>query len=143
MSDISATYGDYAGQAAAALKKRANQTIANQQAVFYGQQRGQRALEDLARKFQQGWNPTLSSFSRRGLRNSGITQNALLDYSKNYQRNVDAQTAANASEMNTLAQQEVTNEDELQKYLADLRFQKARDILNTANTISSLGAFGG
>ena len=143
MSDLGTIYGDYGQQAAAAIKKRANQTFANQQSIAYGQQRGQRSLEDLSRKFQQGWNPTLSSYAKRGLKKSGITQGALLNFASDYQRNMDAQRQANAMEQNNLMAQDTQNEDDLQAYLAQLKFNKNRDILNTASDIAAIGAFGG
>lgn len=145
MSNIDYTpdYGAYAGQAAAAIKKRANQTLASQQASFWGQQRGQRSLEDLTRKFQSGFNPLLGSLSRRGVGKSGITQDALGQYAKSYQRGMDTQTAQNAYDQNAITQSETTNQDALNEYLQQLKFNKARDILATASGIQSIGAFGG
>jgi hypothetical protein len=145
MSNIDYTpdYGAYAGQAAAAIKKRANQTLASQQASFWGQQRGQRSLEELSRKFQQGFNPMLGGLARRGVGKSGITQNALGEYAKSYQRGMDAQVGQNAYEQNAITQAETTNQDALDEYLQQLKFNKAQDILKTATGIQNVGAFGG
>jgi len=145
MSNIDYTpdYGAYAGQAAAAIKKRSNQTLANQQASFWGQQRGQRSLEDLTRKFQSGFNPMVSGLARRGVGKSGIAQSALTDYASSYQRGMDAQNQTNAYNQNAITQSETTNQDALDEYLAQLKFNKAQDILNTATGIRSIGAFGG
>lgn len=143
MSDFASIYGDYGDQAAAAIRRRANQTTANQQAVFYGQQRGARALADLALKFKQGFQPQVSNLQRRGLRSSGITRRALSDYAVGYQRDVDAQRSQTAEELQGLATQDQAAQDQLDEYLAQLRFQKNRDVLATASDISNIGQFGG
>lgn len=141
--DYTPDYGIYAGQAASAIKKRANQTIANQQASYWGQQRGQRSLEDLTRKFQSGFNPMLGSLARRGVGKSGITQNTLSQYAQNFQRGMDAQTSMNAEAQNAITQRETAGQDDLQQYLDQLKVNKAQDILRTATGIQSVGAFGG
>jgi hypothetical protein len=145
MSNIDYTpdYGAYAGQAAAAIKKRANQTLASQQASFWGQQRGQRSLEDLTKKFQTGFNPLLGSLARRGIGKSGITQNALGQYAQSYQRGMDTQNANNAYDQNLITQTETANQDALDELLQSLKVKKAQDILATATGIQSVGAFGG
>lgn len=143
MSDFASIYGDYGDQAAAAIKRRANQSTSNQQAVFYGQQRGARALADLAQKFKQGFQPEVSNLQRRGLRSSGITRRALADYAGQYQRNVDAQQGQTAEELQGLADQDTAAQNTLDEYLAQLRFQKNRDVLATASDLSNIGQFGG
>lgn len=143
MSDFAAIYGDYGDQAAQAMKRRANQAIANQQAVFYGQQRGSRALEDLGRKFTQGFAPQVSQLQRRGLRNSGISRRALADYANQYQRSVDTQRGQNAEMLQGLAEQDMAAQDSLDELLAQLRFKKQREVLQTAADLSNIGQFGG
>jgi hypothetical protein len=143
MSDFASIYGDYGDQAASAIRSRANKRIASQQAVFYGQKRGSRALEDLSQKFTRGFAPQVSQMQRRGLRNSGITRRALADYANQYQRSVDAQRTQNAMDMQGLADSDTAAEDALQEYLAQLRFKKQREVLATASDLSSIGQFGG
>jgi prophage DNA circulation protein len=143
MSDFASIYGDYGDQAAAAIRSRANKRIANQQAVFYGQKRGSRALEDLGQKFAKGFAPQVSQMQRRGLKSSGITRRALADYANQYQRSVDAQTMQNALDMQGLSDSDTAAEDALQEYLAQLRFKKQREVLATASDLSNIGQFGG
>lgn len=143
MSDFASIYGDYGDQAAAAIRRRQNQSTANQQAVFYGQQRGNRALEELARRFAQGFQPQVSNLQRRGLRSSGIGRRALANYATNYQRGVDTQRSQTAEELQGLASQDTAAQDTLDEYLAQLRFQKNRDVLATASDLSNIGQFGG
>lgn len=138
MSDISATYGPYAGLAAQAIRKRENRRVATEQAKYYGQQRGTRALEDLAKKFQLGWQPTLTNLGRRGLRSSGITNRTLADYAANYQRNLGAQNIANAEEMQKIAEQDQAYQQELDDYLEQLKYNKAMDIFETAKSIKKI-----
>jgi hypothetical protein len=143
MSDFASIYGDYGDQAAAAIKRRANLSTANKQAVFYGQQRGSRALADLAQKFKQGFQPQVSNLQRRGLKSSGITRRALADYAGQYQRDVDAQQGQTAQELQGLSDQDTAAQDTLDEYLAQLRFQKNKDVLATASDLSNIGQFGG
>ena len=143
MSDLGLIYGDYGQQAASAIKRRSNQSTANQQSIFYGQQRGNRNLEDLLRKFTQGFNPTLSQYGSRGLGKSGIKNQALSNYALDYQRNMDAARAGTQQELAGYASMDTTQGDALQQYLDQLKFNKEHNILQTASDISALGAFGG
>lgn len=143
MSDFASIYGDYGDQAATAIKRRANQSTANKQAVFYGQQRGSRALADLAQKFKQGFQPQVSNLQQRGLKSSGITRRSLANYASQYQRDVDAQQGQTAEELQGLADQDSAAQDTLDEYLAQLRFQKNKDVLATASDLSNIGQFGG
>ena len=143
MSDFASLYGDYADQAANAIRRRREQNVAYNNAVFYGQQRGTRALEDLSRKFREGFQPRLVNQARRGLGRSGVRERALRDYAQQYERDLNAQTMANAQGMSELGDTENMQQRDLDDYLARLRLQKQREIMGAANILSSIGAYGG
>ena len=142
-TDFATLYGDYAGLASIATRRRRERSTALENARFYGQMRGQRALEDLTRGFQEKFQPLQTSYARRGLGSSGVRQRALRDYASNYQRQMDAQMMANAREQAELNEQDTAAQSELDQYLEDLKLRKQRDIMGTANILSSLGSYGG
>jgi hypothetical protein len=89
MSDISAQYGDYGIAANAAIRKRKQQSIANQQSAFFGQLRGSRAITDINEKYTKGFQSQVSQYGRRGLGGpnvkSGIRTAGLEQYAQNLQ----------------------------------------------------------
>lgn len=130
---------------AGAQKRRLSQSLANQQASFYGQQRGTRRMSDLQRQYQEGYQPLLSGYGQRGLGGpsvqSGIMRRGLSQYAESLQRDLGSETQNMQEELNSIAMKEAAEQAELEDYLAALRMQKQMDILNSASSLKSLGAY--
>jgi len=128
-----------------ALKKRLQQSIANQQASFLGQQRGKRRMDSITRKYQEGLQPTLSSYGQRGLGGpavqSGIMRRGLTRYAENMQNEIGAENQNLQEELNSIAMQDAAQQADLEDFLQALRLQKQQDILSSAMEIKNLGAF--
>jgi hypothetical protein len=145
MSNISAQYGDYGVAANAAIRKRKQQSTANQQSAFFGQLRGSRAITDINENYTKGFQPLVSSFGRRGLGGpnvkSGIRTAGLEEYAKSLQKDLGRETENQNIDFNNLTSTESGQQSDLDSYLADLRLEKSRNIINTAVDIKSLGNY--
>lgn len=145
MSDISAQYGDYGIAANAAIRKRKQQSIANTQSATFGQLRGSRALTDISDKYTKGFQPLVSSFGRRGLGGasvkSGIRTAGLEEYAKSLQKDLGRETENQNMDSNNLIQNETGQQAGLDEYLAQLRLEKSRNIINTAIDVKSIGNY--
>ena len=145
MSMTDAYYGDYGVAEAAAIRKRQQQSIANQQAAFLGQQRGQRRIADIRQQYTEGFRPKMAEYGRRGLAGpaveSGIQRAGLERYAQEFQRNLGEETTALQQQLNDIAMQEASSQADLEDYLAQLRLQKQADILSSAQTIKNYGAY--
>lgn len=145
MSDVSAQYGDFGVAAAAATRKRKQQSIANQQSAFFGQQRGQRNIADITKRYQEGFQPLVSSYGRRGLGGanvkSGIRTAGLEKYAQNLQSDLGRETENQNNDFNVLTNLENSQQGDLDDYLAQLRMAKNTNILNTAVDIKSAGSY--
>jgi len=130
---------------AGAQRRRLSQSLANQQASFYGQQRGTRKLSDIERQYQEGYGQVLSGYGRRGLGGpsvqSGIMRRGLSRYAENLQRDLGAETQNMQEELNSIAMREAGEQAELEDFLTALRMQQQMDIINSASTLKSLGAY--
>lgn len=145
MSDASAYYGDYGVADAAARRRRKEQSIANKQSAFFGQLRGQRNITDINKKYQEGFQPLVSSYGRRGLGGanvkSGIRTAGLEQYAKNLQTDLGRETENQNNDFNVLTNLENSQQADLRNYLAQLRLAKNSNILSTAVDIKSAGAY--
>jgi hypothetical protein len=145
MSDMSAQYGDYGIAANAAMRKRKQESIANQQSAFFGQLRGSRAMTDINERYTKGFQPLVSSFGRRGLGGpnvkSGIRTAGLEEYAKSLQKDLGRETENQNMDMNNLADTERGQQAGLDDYLAQLRLEKSRNIINTAIDVKSIGNY--
>lgn len=128
-----------------ALRKRLNQSLANQQAAFLGQQRGSRRISDVQRQYMEGYQPLLAGYGQRGLAGagikSGIMRGGLSKYAENMQRDLGAETQNMQDELNQIAMTEASQQADLEDYLTALRLQKQQDILASATALRSLGAY--
>lgn len=142
---MSAQYGDYGIAANAAIRKRKQESIANQQSAFLGQLRGSRAITDINEKYTKGFQPLVSSFGRRGLGGanvkSGIRTSGLEEYAKSLQKDLGRETENQNMDSNNLIQNETNQQAGLDDYLAQLRLEKSRNIINTAVDVKSLGNY--
>jgi hypothetical protein len=135
----------YAYTEQGALRRRQQQSLANQQASFYGQQRGRRKISNIERQYGEGFQPMLASYGRRGLGGpgveSGIMRSGLTRYAEALQRDLGAETQNMQEELNQIAMKEAAEQADLEDYLTALRLQQQADIFDSAQTIKSLGAY--
>lgn len=143
MSDV--FLGDYGIVEATARKRREQQRIANQQASFMGQQRGARRQREIQQTYSRNFNPLISQFGRRGLTGpsvqSGITRAGLSSYAESLQRELGRESESMQDALNDIAMVEMQQQNDLEDYLAQLRLDKARSIMNTAADIKSLTSY--
>lgn len=108
---------------------------------FLSQQRGARQMSDLDKSMSRGLEGFGAGYGKRGLRNSGLFQQATSDYSQNWmtQRNdmLDALRQQLAQYDLNDAQQRAAYEDTV----AEIELAKQRDILATASSLSGLRPF--
>ncbi len=128
-----------------AIRKRLQQSLANQQAAFLGQQRGSRRISDVQRRYMEGYQPLLAGYGRRGLGGpsvqSGIMRQGLSQYAENLQRDLGSETQNMQDELNSIAMNEAAQQADLEDFLTAIRLQKQQDILNSATALRSLGAY--
>ena len=128
-----------------AIRKRLQQSLANQQAAFLGQQRGSRRISDVQRQYMEGYQPMLAGYGRRGLGGpsvqSGIMRGGLSRYAENLQRELGSETQNMQDELNQIAMTEAAQQADLEDYLTAIRLQQQQDILNSATALRTLGAY--
>jgi hypothetical protein len=138
-------FDDYGLAEAAARKRRLQQSLANQQASFMGQQRGARRTADIQQQYSRNFNPLISSFGRRGLVGpsveSGITRAGLSRYAESLQKDLGRESEAMQDSLNEITMRDAQQQEDLENYLAQLRLDKARNVMNTASTIKSLTSY--
>ena len=127
------------------IRARLQQSLANQQAAFLGQQRGKRKISDIERQYTEGYDPYVSGFAQRGLIGpsveSGIARTGLEKYAQNLQRDLGTETQNMQDELNNIAITDANQQADLEDYLAQLRLQQQADILSSAQTIKNYGAY--
>lgn len=127
------------------LRNRLNQSLANQQAAFLGQQRGSRNLEAIKKSYMEGYQPLLAGYGRRGLGGpaveSGIMRSGLTKYAESMQKDFGTETQNTQDELNRIAMTEAGQQADIEDFLAELRLQKQQDILQSAMTLKGLGAY--
>lgn len=141
MSNIeTATYGDFGVSEAAQRRQRLAQSLANQQAAFMGQTRGQRRISDITRQYAEGYRPQQAEFGRRGFGGpnvrSGIRQRGLQRYAEQFQRDLGDESLALQQELNNIAMLEAGGQADLDSYLNQLRVSKAQQIMDAAAALS-------
>jgi len=128
-----------------AIRRRLQQSLANQQAAFLGQQRGSRRISDVQRRYMEGYQPMLAGYGRRGLGGpsvqSGIMRGGLSRYAENLQRELGSETQNMQDELNQIAMTEAAQQADLEDYLTAIRLQQQQDILNSATALRTLGAY--
>lgn len=143
MSDV--YYGDYGAAEAGAIKRRRAQSAATQAAMFRGQTRGRRRISDIQRQYSEGFNPLVAQFGQRGLVGpsveSGITRAGLSKYAESLQKELGSENEALTDEMNRLSLEDAASQADLESYLAELRLQKAQNIMGAATQLKSLSSY--
>ena len=127
------------------LRNRLQQSLANQQAAFLGQQRGKRNIADLKEQYIEGFDPKVSSYANRGLVGpnvqSGIARSGLEKYAQSLQKSLGNETLNTQQALNEIAMAEANQGGDIEDYLAELRLAKQQDILESAMTLKGLGAY--
>ena len=128
---------------AAARRKRLNEQNSilaqrTQSNVDYGNQ-----YRDVLRQYQQGMDPRVSGFAKRGLGNSGIFQRAMKDYALNQQNQLGQLAGTQASQENALQLQEQQSAQVLQEFLDRQKISKAQEIANAASSLQDWSPFTG
>ena len=128
---------------AAARRKRLNEQNSilaqrTQSNVDYGNQ-----YRDVLRQYQQGMDPRVSGFAKRGLGRSGIFQRAMKDYALNQQNQLGQLASTQASQENALQLQEQQSAQILQEFLDRQRISKAQEIANAASSLQDWSPFTG
>ena len=138
-------YGDYGMSEAGAVRRRQRSSLANQAAAFQGQKRGKRTIDDLTRVYSEGYEPLASSFGARGLGGpnvkSGIRRSGLSRYAEKFQRDLGAETQNIQDDLNNIGMQEADSQAELEDYVAQLRLQKAQQIMATAASLQQYASY--
>lgn len=136
---------DYGLAEASAKRKREVRKTANQQSAFLGQQRGQRNLADIQKRYSEGLQPTVAAYGRRGFGGpssmSGIRTTGLEKYAESLQKDLGAETRAMQDELSRIQADEAASQADLEDYLAQLRLEKQRAILADALNIKSLASY--
>jgi len=138
-------YGDYGLREASAIRKRKVRSTALANAAMLGQQRGQRNMAEIQRKYSEGMQPLVSSFGQRGFGGpnvqSGIRSRGLARYAESLQRDLGEESRALQESLNEIQATEASEQDDLNDYLAELRFEKAKKIMSDAMNIKSLASY--
>lgn len=138
-------YGDYGVAEAAAIRRRKQQSIANTQSAFLGQQRGERRTADIKRQYNEGFQPMVAGYGRRGLGgpnvSSGIRTSGLEKYAQNLQRDLGVESQNLQDELNNLSLQEASQQADLEDYIAQLRLQKQQSIISDAMNIRQMASY--
>jgi hypothetical protein len=145
MSNTSAFYGDFGLSEARAIRKRATSSIGMQQAAAMGQRRGNRNLMDIQRRYSEGFTPVVADYNRRGLGGpnvkSGVRTAGLEKYAETLQRDLGRETEGIYDQLETIAFQNATDQDELEDVLANLRLNKQQQILGSAVDIKQMASY--
>jgi len=98
---------------------------------------------DVLRQYQQGMDPRVSGFAKRGLGRSGIFQRAMKDYALNQQNQLGQLASTQASQENALQLQEQQSAQILQEFLDRQQIAKAQQIADAASSLQDWSPFTG
>jgi hypothetical protein len=98
---------------------------------------------DSLRQYQQGMDPRVSGFAKRGLGRSGIFQRAMKDYALNQQNQLGQLASTQASQENALQLQEQQSAQILQEFLDRQQIAKAQQIADAASSLQDWSPFTG
>lgn len=98
---------------------------------------------DLLQQYQQGMDPRVSSFAKRGLGNSGLFQRAMKEYAQNQQNQLGQIAGTQAGQLSDLQLQDQQSAQELQDFLDRQKIAKAQEIANAAAALQDWSPFTG
>ncbi len=129
---------DYSARQRGAVTSRDAALARNAYSRFLAQQRGGRQAVDLNKKMTEGVGQMAAGYGRRGLRHSGIFQNAQSQYAQQWtqgQQDINDELAA-ALRQADFADSQAWND--YHQTEADIEAQKAADILAAAAQLKAL-----
>lgn len=98
---------------------------------------------DILRQYQQGMDPRVSSFAKRGLGRSGLFQRAMEDYATGQQEQLGQAATTQAEQLGALQLEDQQSAYELEDFLDRQRIAKAREIAEAASTLQDWQPFTG
>lgn len=117
-------------------------TAANEYSRFIAQQRGARRVGDLSRNFKSGWGDNVSGWGRKGhtgpSTKSGFYQQAMTDYSSDYQRQNARLLQDLKAEQDQFGLQQTRYQAARDRALADLEMQRKAQIASLAKNIRAV-----
>lgn len=138
-------YGDYGLREASAIRKRKVRSQALANSAMLGQQRGQRNMAEIQRRYSEGMQPLVASYGRRGIGGpnvqSGIRTKGLEKYAESLQRELGEESRILQENLNEIQATEASEQADLQDYLAELNFEKSKKIMMDAQNIKSLASY--
>lgn len=138
-------YGDYGLREASAIRKRKVRSQALTNSAMLGQQRGQRNMAEIQRRYSEGVQPLVASYGRRGIGGpnvqSGIRTKGLEKYAESLQRELGEESRILQENLNEIQATEASEQADLQDYLAELNFEKSKKIMMDAQNIKSLASY--
>jgi hypothetical protein len=138
-------YGDYGLREASAIRKRKVRSQALANSAMLGQQRGQRNMAEIQRRYSEGMQPLVASYGRRGIGGpnvqSGIRNSGLAKYAESLQRELGEESRILQENLNEIQATEASEQADLQDYLAELNFEKSKKIMTDAQNIKSLASY--
>lgn len=145
MADGFDMYGDYGLREASAIRKRKVRSQALTNAAMLGQQRGQRNMAEIQKRYSEGVQPLVAGYGRRGFGGpsvqSGIRNRGLEKYAESLQRDLGEEARILQENLNEIQATEASEQADLQDYLAELRFEKVKQIMMDAQNIKSLASY--
>jgi hypothetical protein len=101
------------------------------------------SYRDVLKQYQQGMDPRVSGFAKRGLGRSGIFQRAMQDYAMNQQNQLGQLAGNQASQENALQLQDQQSAYDLQDFLDRQKITKAQEIASAAASLQDWQPFTG
>lgn len=121
--------------------------LLEQQSILAQQGQSQRQyatqFADLIKQYQQGMDPRVSSFAKRGLGTSGLFQRAMREYAASQQQQLGNLAMNQASEQDALRLQEQQSAQELQDFLDRQAIKKQQEIAQAASALRDWQPFTG
>jgi len=138
-------YGDYGLREASAIRKRKVRSQALANSAMLGQQRGQRNMAEIQRRYSEGTQPLVASYGRRGIGGpnvqSGIRTKGLEKYAESLQRELGEESRILQENLNEIQATEASEQADLQDFLTELNFEKSKKIMMDAQNIKSLASY--
>jgi hypothetical protein len=141
MATFTDPFDIYRGAARTRQRVTERDSIRNQLAALGSN--SAKAYENLTRQYQQGMDPRVSGFAKRGLGNSGIFQRAMQEYAANQQRSLGDVASSQQSGMQDLNTQEYNSANDYKDYMDSLAIKKQQEIAQAAGSLQDWAPFTG
>jgi hypothetical protein len=145
MSNTSTQTGNFGVDEARAIRNRAAAAARHTAGAARIQNRGNRNLQDIQRRYSEGFTPMVAGYNRRGLGGpnvkSGVRTAGLERYAQNLQRDLGSESEGIYDQLESLAFDSALEQDQLDDYLANLRLSKQQQILGSAIDIRQMASY--